>query len=158
MKNWKITTIIMVTIIYKSEYELEVTKYSGKYSQWTILLMQSCTTLVSSHQHKTMSHNLSSTLIIHTYTHIHTHEVHNHFLKSWLLNDLKENLLKKSCVMLFSFIILTLKFFLLQLFHRSTVERVMHENWSALSNTKTYPLMQKQNKCNRYNTRSVMTK
>jgi len=62
-------------IIYKSEYELEVTKYPGKYSQWTTLLMQSCTTPVSSHQHKTMSHNLSSTLTIHTLiiTHTHTH-------------------------------------------------------------------------------------
>jgi len=48
--------------------------------------------------------------------------------------------------MLFSFLIHALKFFLLQLFHRSTVERVMHENWSALSNMKTYPLMKKKQK------------
>lgn len=48
--------------------------------------------------------------------------------------------------MLFSFLILTLKFFLLQLFHRSNVERVMHEKRSALSNMKTYPLMKKKQK------------
>lgn len=70
VKNWKLTTITVVKIIYKPEYELEITKYPGKYSQWTTLLMQSCTTLVSSHQHKTMSHNLSSTHIIHTHTYI----------------------------------------------------------------------------------------
>lgn len=115
MKNWQLTTITVLKIMYNSEYEQEVKKYPGKCSHWTPLLMQSCTTLVSSHQHKTLSQK--------HFKHIHTHLSAQPLLGKLTTEWLDRELVKKSWVTILSFLILTLKFFLLQPFHRSTAVR-----------------------------------